>query len=61
MVIWEDISSNLNVVEDFTAAYSDCDLCLMESGGDNLVVNYLCEFVDYIVYVIDVCGGDKIL
>lgn len=58
--IREDISSNLNAVEDLTAAYPDCDLCLMESGGDNLAANYSRELADYIVYVIDVCGGDKI-
>ena len=32
----------------------------MESGGDNLAANYSRELADYIVYVIDVCGGDKI-
>ncbi|CEG01781.1 [NiFe]-hydrogenase/urease maturation factor,Ni2-binding GTPase [Ostreococcus tauri] len=58
--IREDISSNLNAVEELTAAYPNCDLCLMESGGDNLAANYSRELADYIVYVIDVCGGDKI-
>ena len=58
--IREDISANLNAVEELTAAYPNCDICLMESGGDNLAANYSRELADYIVYVIDVCGGDKI-
>ena len=58
--IREDISSNLNAVEELTAAYPRAQICLMESGGDNLAANYSRELADYIVYVIDVCGGDKI-
>lgn len=58
--IREDISSNLNAVEELTAAYPGAQICLMESGGDNLAANYSRELADYIVYVIDVCGGDKI-
>ena len=58
--IREDISGNLNAVEELTAKYPSVDVCLMESGGDNLAANYSRELADYIVYVIDVCGGDKI-
>ncbi|KAK4786974.1 hypothetical protein SAY86_010807 [Trapa natans] len=36
------------------------DLLLCESGGDNLAANFSRELADYIIYVIDVCGGDKI-
>ena len=36
------------------------DLLLIESGGDNLAANYSRELADYIIYVIDVSGGDKI-
>lgn len=32
----------------------------LESGGDNLAANYSRELADYIIYVIDVSGGDKI-
>jgi urease accessory protein len=35
-------------------------LLLIESGGDNLAANYSRELADYIIYVIDVSGGDKI-
>jgi len=33
---------------------------LIESGGDNLAANYSRELADYIIYVIDVAGGDKV-
>lgn len=33
---------------------------MIESGGDNLAANYSRELADYIIYVIDVAGGDKI-
>ena len=36
------------------------DLLLIESGGDNLAANYSRELADFIIYVIDVAGGDKI-
>ena len=38
----------------------DTDLLLIESGGDNLAANYSRELADFIIYVIDVAGGDKI-
>ena len=31
-----------------------------ESGGDNLAANFSRELADFTIYVIDVCGGDKI-
>lgn len=37
-----------------------CQLLFVESGGDNLAANYSRELADYIIYVIDVSGGDKI-
>jgi putative protein kinase ArgK-like GTPase of G3E family len=36
------------------------DLLLIESGGDNLAANYSRELADFIIYIIDVSGGDKI-
>ncbi|KAL9631400.1 MAG: hypothetical protein Q9204_004245 [Flavoplaca sp. TL-2023a] len=36
------------------------DLLLIESGGDNLAANYSRELADFIIYVIDVAGGDKV-
>ncbi|KAL2259490.1 hypothetical protein VTK26DRAFT_6831 [Humicola hyalothermophila] len=55
----EDISANLAALEDLHARF-DTDLLLIESGGDNLAANYSRELADYIIYVIDVSGGDKI-
>ncbi|KAK4205607.1 CobW/HypB/UreG, nucleotide-binding domain-containing protein [Triangularia verruculosa] len=55
----EDISANLAALEDLHAQF-DTDLLLIESGGDNLAANYSRELADYIIYVIDVSGGDKI-
>lgn len=36
------------------------DLMFVESGGDNLAANFSRELADYIIYVVDVSGGDKI-
>jgi len=58
--IREDCSSNLHTLEELTAEFDPVDLCLIESGGDNLAANYSRELADYIIYVIDVAGGDKI-
>lgn len=55
----EDISQNLAALQDLQRAFRP-DLLLIESGGDNLAANYSRELADYIVYVIDVSGGDKI-
>ncbi|CAK7230321.1 hypothetical protein SCUCBS95973_007532 [Sporothrix curviconia] len=55
----EDISANLAALEDLHAVF-DADLLLIESGGDNLAANYSRELADFIIYVIDVSGGDKV-
>jgi urease accessory protein len=55
----EDISANLAALEDLHREFNT-DLLLIESGGDNLAANYSRELADYIIYVIDVSGGDKI-
>ncbi|KAI1449549.1 urease accessory protein UreG [Annulohypoxylon stygium] len=55
----EDVSANLAALEDLHSAFST-DLLLIESGGDNLAANYSRELADFIIYVIDVSGGDKI-
>jgi len=57
--IREDISANLGALEGLQAKFG-CDLLFVESGGDNLAANYSRELADYIIYVIDVSGGDKI-
>lgn len=55
----EDISANLGALEELHREFTP-DLLLIESGGDNLAANYSRELADYIIYVIDVSGGDKI-
>ena len=55
----EDISANLAALEDLQREFTS-DILLIESGGDNLAANYSRELADYIIYVIDVSGGDKI-
>jgi len=57
--IREDISANMGALETLQAKF-DCQLLIVESGGDNLAANYSRELADYIIYVIDVAGGDKI-
>ncbi|MCJ1465334.1 hypothetical protein MMC07_003952 [Pseudocyphellaria aurata] len=55
----EDISANLHALESLHSKFSS-DLLLIESGGDNLAANYSRELADFIIYVIDVAGGDKV-
>lgn len=57
--IREDISANLNALEQLQLEF-DTEMLLVESGGDNLAANYSRELADYIIYVIDVAGGDKV-
>ncbi|KAF9973055.1 hypothetical protein BGZ73_003744 [Actinomortierella ambigua] len=57
--IREDISANLAALEKLQAKFNP-ELLLIESGGDNLAANYSRELADYIIYVIDVAGGDKV-
>lgn len=59
--IREDISLNLNALEDLMARFDNhIDLLFVESGGDNLAAHFSKELVDYSIYVIDVSAGDKI-
>jgi len=57
--IREDISANIGALESLQAKFN-CQLLFVESGGDNLAANYSRELADFIIYVIDVAGGDKI-
>jgi len=58
--IREDISANLVQLEQLTSTFQEIDLLFVESGGDNLAANFSRELADYIIYVIDVAGGDKV-
>ncbi|KAK5205289.1 hypothetical protein LTR41_009138 [Exophiala xenobiotica] len=55
----EDISANLLALQGLHTKFGT-DLLLIESGGDNLAANYSRELADFIIYVIDVAGGDKV-
>ncbi len=58
--IREDVSANLEAVEQLTAEFPNLDILFLESGGDNLAAFFSPELVDAAIYVIDVAGGDKI-
>jgi urease accessory protein len=58
--IRDDISANLEAVEDLEDEVGPLDLVLVESGGDNLTATFSKGLVDYQIFVIDVSGGDKI-
>ncbi|MGD9536383.1 MAG: urease accessory protein UreG [Alphaproteobacteria bacterium] len=58
--IREDVSMNLQAVEDMVRRYPDLDIVFVESGGDNLAATFSPELVDTHIYVIDVAEGDKI-
>ncbi|OQR71503.1 putative urease accessory protein ureG-like [Tropilaelaps mercedesae] len=57
--IREDYSANMEVIKQLTNEFHP-DLIIVESGGDNLAANFSIELADYIIYCIDVAGGDKI-
>ncbi len=58
--IRDDVSMNLEAVENFERDVPDLDLVFVESGGDNLAASFSPELVDASIYVIDVAGGDKV-
>jgi urease accessory protein len=58
--IRDDISANLDAVEDLEAALGPLDLVLVESGGDNLTATFSNGLVDEQIFVVDVAGGDKV-
>ncbi|WFB06170.1 urease accessory protein UreG [Streptomyces sp. LX-29] len=58
--IRDDISANLEAVEELEDAVGPLDLVLVESGGDNLTATFSKGLVDAQIFVIDVAGGDDI-
>ncbi len=58
--IRDDITANLDAVEDLEAAHTGLELVLVESGGDNLTAVFSRGLVDLQIFVIDVAGGDKV-
>ncbi|MEA2843688.1 MAG: urease accessory protein [Actinomycetota bacterium] len=58
--IRDDITANLDAVEDLEADAGPLDLVLVESGGDNLTATFSYGLIDRQIFVIDVAGGDKV-
>jgi urease accessory protein len=62
--IRDDITANLDAIDDLIAAHhrpdARLDLILVESGGDNLTATFSSGLVDAQIFVIDVAGGDKV-
>jgi urease accessory protein len=58
--IRDDISANLEAVEQLEQALGPVDLVLIESGGDNLTATFSRGLADAQVFVIDVASGDDI-
>jgi urease accessory protein len=58
--IREDASMNLAAISELTGIFTNLDLIIVESGGDNLAATFSPELSDLTIYVIDVAAGDKI-
>jgi urease accessory protein len=58
--IRDDITANLDAIDDLIAGNPALDLILVESGGDNLTATFSSGLVDGQIFVIDVAGGDKV-
>nr|WP_090342480.1 urease accessory protein UreG [Mycolicibacterium malmesburyense]CRL72888.1 urease accessory protein UreG [Mycolicibacterium malmesburyense] len=58
--IRDDITANLDAIDDLIAGNERLDLILVESGGDNLTATFSSGLVDVQIFVVDVAGGDKV-
>ncbi|GAA4008139.1 urease accessory protein UreG [Allokutzneria multivorans] len=58
--IRDDITANLDAIEDLEERHGAFDLVLVESGGDNLTATFSKGLVDRQIFVVDVAGGDKV-
>jgi urease accessory protein len=58
--IRDDISANLDAVEALERTFTDLDLIIVESGGDNLTATFSYGLIDRQIFVVDVAGGDKV-
>ena len=57
--IREDPSINISVIEEIEENHPELDLIIIESGGDNITTTFSPSLADYVIYIIDVAGGDK--
>jgi len=58
--IREDVSMNMEAIEELVTKFPDIQIVFIESGGDNLAATFSPELADASIYVIDVSEGDKI-
>src|SRR5699024_11205334 len=58
--IRDDISTNLEAIEELEARHPNLDVILVESGGDNLTATFSRGLIHEQIFVIDVAGGDKV-
>ena len=58
--IRDDISMNLDAVEQLEESLGDVDLMLIESGGDNLTAVFSRGLIDKQIFVLDTAGGDDV-
>jgi len=58
--IRDDITANLDAIDDLSERLAPLDLVLVESGGDNLTASFSKGLVDVQIFVVDVAGGDKV-
>ncbi len=58
--IRDDISANLDAIEELEDSLRSLDLILVESGGDNLTATFSRGLIHHQIFVIDVAGGDKV-
>ena len=58
--IRDDVSANLQAVEDLERAHGPFDVVFVESGGDNLTTCFSPALADTQVFVLDCAGGDDV-
>nr|WP_246656500.1 urease accessory protein UreG [Dactylosporangium vinaceum] len=58
--IRDDISANLDAIEELEESLGPLDVILVESGGDNLTATFSKGLIDRQIFVVDVAGGDKV-
>ena len=58
--IRDDITANLDAIDDLIEGNDRLDLILVESGGDNLTATFSSGLIDVQIFVVDVAGGDKV-
>lgn len=58
--IRDDITANLEAVDELEATHPGLELIVVESGGDNLTATFSDGLADRQIFVLDVAGGDKV-